>query len=74
MENENRQINWEIFPISCSRCWKMIHLQERFISLYFSLETPNREDSVDTLESHMLSQLCFDCAGVMLTEATVNKK
>ncbi|MFC2014021.1 hypothetical protein ACFLU8_03990 [Chloroflexota bacterium] len=74
MENEDRPIDGSIFPVSCSKCSKMIYLQEKYISLYFSLETPISDGSIEVLESHILTQLCFGCAGVILTEAAVRQK
>ena len=61
-------------PVKCSRCPTIIKPGERYVSLNLTLEVPVPDGSIGVLERHALTQLCFGCASLLLTEVVVQKK
>jgi len=63
--------------LTCFRCGQGhrpdIESEERTFSIAVSLEEPMADGSIDVKECSAICQLCFDCAGVMLAEAVMNK-
>ena len=61
------------FDFVCFRCNRPIKPGEKMLSVCVSLETTTADGSIKGIEAYTISQLCFGCASVTLTEAVVDK-
>jgi hypothetical protein len=61
-------------PVKCARCAATMLCGERNISLNLTFEATEPGGGVGVFERHTLTQLCFGCASLLLTETVVQKK
>jgi hypothetical protein len=60
------------FNFVCFRCGGIIKPDERMITVSVSLETPTRDNSIESIDCTSISSLCFPCAAILISKAVVS--
>jgi tetratricopeptide (TPR) repeat protein len=60
--------------VACFRCGTVIQPHEKMLTVHVSAETPTEDGALEFLEDHAISQLCSECASVILTEAVIKER
>ena len=74
MKDEARQENDRAYTPVCSRCDRSIEPGEKMFVMNVSLLKLKPNYSFNLIEQHHLSQFCFGCASMILTDAAVTEK
>jgi hypothetical protein len=74
MRDEVKQGNDGASVPVCSRCDRSIEPGEKMFSMHVSLLKLRPNYSVQLIEQHHLSQFCFGCASMILTDAAITEK
>jgi hypothetical protein len=71
MENVAEKV---VHPAKCARCATAIPVGERYFGLNLMFEAVEPGGGCSVYERHALTQLCFGCASMLLTEMAAQKK
>lgn len=74
MRDETKRENDKVYDPVCSRCDRNIEPGERMFAMHVSLLKVKPNYSVQLIEQHHLSQFCFGCAAMILTDAAITEK
>lgn len=66
--------NNKAFGPVCFRCDRSIEPGEKMFTIYISLAKFKSDFSFDCIDERPLSQFCFGCASMILTEAAITER
>jgi hypothetical protein len=74
MKSEAKRENDKVYDPICSRCDRSIKPGEKMFAMHVSLLKVKPNYSLALIEQHHLSQFCFGCASMILTDAAITEK
>jgi hypothetical protein len=74
MKIKAKRENYKVYDLICSRCDRSIEPGEKMFAMHISLLKIKPNYSLELIEQHHLSQFCFGCASMILTDAAITEK
>lgn len=74
MGRKVKQQNDKAYDLFCSRCERNFKPGEKMFAMYVDLFRVKPNYSLALIEQHHLSQFCFSCASMILTDAAITEK